>query len=254
MKYDGHVKLTRAAIDQLQANCPDASACNTPLFDTTFRIWMGDSEASNALDNYSAAFVNYVGYSLMPEFILRVRLPDAVAFVDLDEMWTHDDPLGQRYHFMRSVNETEIEAHRNGCRFIKRHTANWVNAAKEDIRRTTSPATRGAEMRSEHYMAELALALHSLQDSFSPGHTERDASCYTSMMSPIQTIFVYANQDHDDHAEHDYGSGSPNQVWGRAAVAASVDLFRLGILSIPAPGCGLTGWDAFERMWLSQNI
>jgi hypothetical protein len=47
-------------------------------------------------------------------------LSNQLAFVDLNERWTHDDPNGQRYHFVRAKNESNVAAFYNTGGFIYR--------------------------------------------------------------------------------------------------------------------------------------
>lgn len=262
MKFDGHVKLTLAAVQKVKQNCPAAQAtCRAPMFRSErFRIWFGDARQSTPVDNYSAAIVNYTGHALAPDVLFQVKLPDAVAFVDLDERWTHTDPKGQRYHFMRAAGETELEAYYNGCTFIRTHTENWVNHAKRNLKKKVAPLVNSNIDDTRDYVAQLALALHALQDSFSPGHTRRGYDDgphrpgHPNHAAPIREIHVYDKQDHDDHGDDDYESGGIDSAWGRLAVEASADLITLGILSIPSSPAGLTGWESFKRKWLQGRL
>ncbi|VAW60977.1 hypothetical protein MNBD_GAMMA10-489 [hydrothermal vent metagenome] len=107
MKFDGHVKLTNQAIERMKMTCPGfyAASCSALMFEDDFRIWPGSEENSTPTDNYTSAIFNYITNAITPDKISAVKLPDAVAFVDLDERWTHDDPKGQRYHFMKAIGE-----------------------------------------------------------------------------------------------------------------------------------------------------
>ena len=265
MKFDGHVKLTSKALTKVKQSCPtDTSTCNAPMFKQEARIWLGDSKKSNTVDNYSSAVINYIGHALAPDVVFQIKLPDATAFVDLDHRWTHDDPKGQRFHFMRAENETEKEAYLNAIKFIKTHTENWVNAAKDIIKQKSKPKPlQSATWReTRDYVKELALALHCLQDSFSPGHTQRyfdvQSESYPpgfyDRAAPIRKIFVYAHQDHEAHGDEDYRSGGTDSSWGNIAVNASAALITKGILSIPSEGRGLIGWDDFVNKWLSHKL
>lgn len=275
MKYDGHVKLTRRAIEKVKNNCPMVGGvCGAPMFKKVPRVWIENSKTSNATDNYSAGFVNSFGpfLNISGE---RINLPDAVAYVDIGERWTHDDPKGQRFHFMVAKGESESAAYQNAIKFIKTHTENWVNAAKDIIleKNKPKPLQNASGRENKDYVKELALALHSLQDSFSIAHTHRYYGdiCLTTeaakeaargiyipgttdSASPIRRLFIYDDQDHDKHGEDDYSSGGVDTPWGSVAVNASVALITMGIVSIPSATRGLTGWDAFVRNWLSEKI
>lgn len=269
MKFDGHVKLTMEALRIVGLNCPDPRSCRSPILARSIaRIWLGHSEKSTSFDNYSAAVVNYLGHMLTPDAVFQVTLPDAVAFVDLDEMWTHDDPKGQKYHFMKADGQTDAQGYENACRFIFHHANQWVISAQKEMKRLAqlrlnargvSRTSPKAELIASQ-VRELALALHSLQDSFSPGHTRRSYGTdapgvcrpgYTDFAAPVRQLHVYSKQNHDEHAAHDYWSGSTKSPEGRVAIGASAALIGIGILSIASASEGLQGWEAFKRQWLS---
>jgi hypothetical protein len=265
MKFDGHVKLTTKALKQMKHNCPVMTGvCNAPMFKSSNgRVWLGNKKTSNSLDNYSSAIVNYLGASITPDILVQVTLPDAVAFVDLSERWTHEDPKGQRYHFMKSSNQTETQAYLLGVRFIKTHTENWVNTAKILIGtkiEKQKPLQNASWRNTRKYVEELALALHCLQDAFSPGHVERitptktPVGGLTGVSTPIRKIYDYSKQNHDDHGEHDYTQGAPDSNWGASAVNASVALMSMGIMSIHQQGWGLKGWPQFKSNWLPRAL
>lgn len=177
MKYDGHVKLTAKALEKFKQNCPIATnVCNAPMFKDTIRVWLDDKDTSNSADNYSSGVLNYAIHSITPDILAQVTLPDAVSFVDITERWTHEAPKGQRYHFMRASGESQFQAYLNGINFIKKHTENWVAAAKLSIQENKiqqKPLQNATWRNTRAYVKELALALHCLQDSYSPGHVNR---------------------------------------------------------------------------------
>ena len=260
MKFDGHIKLTAAAVKKIKNQCPTLTiTCNAPMFKSeSFRIWLGDKNKSTAIDNYSSAFVNYIGHSLAPDFIYQVKLPDAVAFVDINESWTHESPAGQRFHFMRAENERNDIAHLNGCNFIREQTENWVNEAKRAMHSNKQPLANARLSETRQYVKSLALALHSLQDSFSPGHTDRffgdKPRMSTPVLAPVRNLHVYSKQNHGKHGNSDYQSGGTKSQWGNHAVDASAALIKMGIISIPAPGQGLIGWESFKMNWLDSKF
>ena len=109
MKNDGHIKLTVEAIKQMQRNCNvEKKLCTLPIFNADNTQWH-DSSKSNQMDFISA----YIGYLLnlkaynFNALDPRRDLARRVAAVDFDESWTHNDPLGQRYHFMKASSESE---------------------------------------------------------------------------------------------------------------------------------------------------
>ncbi|MCF6259481.1 MAG: hypothetical protein L3J98_04850 [Gammaproteobacteria bacterium] len=45
MKYDGHVKITRKAMEKLKNNCPISTGiCNAPMFEKARRVWLSDEK------------------------------------------------------------------------------------------------------------------------------------------------------------------------------------------------------------------
>lgn len=263
MKYDGHVKITRKAIEKLRNDCPISTGiCSAPMFKTAKRFWLSDGNTSNATDNYSSAILNYITHSITPDVIKQATLPDVVAFVDLKERWTHEHPDGQRYHFMRAQGESNKQAFDNSVKFIKTHTENWVKMAiaslEKDVKQS-KPLQNATWRNTRSYVWELALALHALQDSFSPGHVSRKGAVkstqgITNWSGPISELYVYAKQNHDKHGEHDYDSGSPDSQWGAAAVNASISLMSVGLVSIAQKNKNLVGWDQFKMQWLSSSL
>lgn len=262
MKFDGHIKLTAAALEKLKSNCPTlADGCNAPMFGEDARIWLGDDEASTVADNYSALVVNFSGHLLAPDIVYQVKLPDAVAFVDVYDLWTHFPrwfPSGQRFHFMRAPCESHVTAYDNACEFIRKHAEAWVLEAERAM--ADRPKLLDVEwwFETRSYVRSLASALHALQDSFSPGHTDRyfDCTMYgpSQKVPPIRAIHVYDDHNKVDHADHDYDAGSTQSTWGQHAIDASVALMTMGILSIPHHGAGLIGWDHFKSTWLAHEL
>ncbi len=196
MKFDGHVKLTSQAVLKMKQKCPvTTGSCSAPMFQDDMRAWFGDGQTSKPSDNYTSAILNYITNAVTPDKISTVKLPDAVAFVDIDERWTHDDPKGQRFHFMKAKGELNIAAYNNAREFIHVHTSNWVDSARKIMifesqmykEKVVRPLQSYGLGLTNHYVKELALALHSLQDSFSPGHTNR----YMGMKKSInQTVII----------------------------------------------------------------
>lgn len=277
MKFDGHVKLTSKAISIMKTKCPvTTGSCSAPMFDEDFRIWLHSNNKSTPTDNYTAAILNYISAAVTPDKISTIKLPDAVAFVDLDERWTHDDPKGQRYHFMKASGETNQTSFFNAVSFIQLHTLNWVDNARKILKHETAmykdkvvrPLQQSGVGLNNFYVKELALALHSLQDSFSPAHTERYSGSkkvnghkpsskkhtHSGLTMPIRKLHVYANQHHDKHGDSDYLSGGTSNDLGRMAASASADLMLMGIESLWKVDKGLIGWNQFKSKWLASNF
>lgn len=275
MKFDSHIKITNAALRLLKSRCPMPNACGAPLFKANPRTWVHDTKRSTAADNYifgglqSASYFFHRLDSLNPtgallSWLFPNSLGDEVALVDINAIWTHEHPLGQRYHFMRANGETHYNAYLNALGFIHHFTEQWVKLAKERLKREQKdPLVHATQAETVRYQSQLALALHCLQDSFSTGHTVRSygpdapAALRTTgsadSAAPILELHDYGAQDHAKHADEDYASGGLDSGMGRVAVAATADLIAMGMVSITAPA-GLVGWDAFVRKWLAERI
>ncbi len=111
---------------------------------------------------------------------------------------------------MRAPGESSKQAFDNGVRFIKTHTENWVEMAivsmESDVK-NNRPLQNATWKNTRTYVWELALALHALQDSFSPGHVSRkktvklapDHPGITNWSAPVSELYIYSEQDHDKH-------------------------------------------------------
>jgi hypothetical protein len=286
MKFDSHIKITTAAIRLLKGRCPRPNVCNSPLFRETPRAWV-DTRRSIPRDNYASAalpvargiyttLVRQLPFGQaqaeavdgIVDWLFSNDLANWVSAVDVNQPWSHRHPAGQRYHFQRAPGESHYEGYKNGLGFIHFHTSQWVNHVKRVVTRHRDPFAHASHWEIQRYKFELSLALHSLQDSFSTGHTVRrltsDANSVAvaaSVLSggpawgapPIVELTVYQEQDKDRHAEDDYASGGLSTGTGRMAVEASADLISMGIVSIAGSG-GLVGWDRFVAKWLPERI
>lgn len=264
MRCDGHIKLTSEAIRRLQLNCKHmAEICDPPMLRPVPRNWR-KPRVSNGFDNNLTAWQWFVGSgSHKPDVFDRGNLANQVMAVDLNAAtrWTHDHPLGQRYHFMRAPSETSYQAYQNACRFIEENARAWVYAFKK-VLLMKSPQHHPMRLDAVN---KLALAVHCLQDSFSPSHVRR--AFVTSALNfpvsldvqlsnpnqvpPIRELFIYANQNHDHHAEDDYASGSLNNPFGELAVEATVAFLTICQQSAAQPSMALTGWESFKQKWLA---
>lgn len=264
MKCDGHAKITIKALKIFQKSC-EIKLCSTRIFSTAQRVWT-NRDKSTAFDNIGLSFFDWL---LRPQSATSTelgRLTNRVVAIDLDSQYRafHHVPEGQRYHFMRAKGETTAQAYENACMFIKQHADAWVGMTKNLV--------QGAEKRKKFELLprtklnksieELALALHCLQDSFSPGHTVRATKLRigsitryekTNSLSPIRELLVYAEQDTSIHGEQDYQAGGPTSQYGHHAVNASVELMRLGVKSVTAKSPQLLGlgWKNFQSKWLA---
>jgi hypothetical protein len=147
---------------------------------------------------------------------------------------------GQIVHFMRDPFQPELEAYALSVEHILTNGANASRALQPSIR-FYYDHPRLAQMTTSAHFAPvrryLAAALHTLQDSFSPGHVGRDDKLI------IQSIFVW-DEDNKKHHESDDAAWTspPNEnLWlskptdlagiegsplGKASVAAGAQLIR----------------------------
>lgn len=280
MKNDGHIKLTLEAIKKMQSNCNiERKLCQLPMFSSNVNYGWSNPKTSNRLDfvsAYIAYVLNLTAYNYN-NFDPRGNLATRVAAVDFDYSWTHSDPEGQKYHFMRAHGESEIGAYIKSSDFIKSNLRFWVIKAKRDI--------NNLNMGNADYMTKrtgvkyLSLALHCLQDSFSPAHTIRswrERSLFKNVIeyptgfhqdmgrpgnpAPIVKIFDYSLQQHGHpmdtktpHSRGDMLSGSTHTKAGELAIRASQELIEAGLLSI-FKGRATTDWKKFSKKWLKHNL
>jgi hypothetical protein len=317
MKSDGHSKITRYAIRKVRQRfgkhldgviLPTLEDQSMNLFANT--SWVGGA----ALDAITFVYGEYSKgledrYGELP---VRVVAPDLGRY-----WWTQAHPEGQRFHFMKSPFESEYQAWINACEFIQVNTEKWIQAAlivPEQVQRSLGQAIAYREqfdskwarssgedlalkverkvthhrmmkevmrlnlLRMSTQVEHLGLALHSLQDSFSPGHTVRssranfifdrddheplspDEDSGTSYHpAPIRKIFNYELQDHEplgvthNHARADFKSGSLTHGLAQMAAYASIDLISLGIESILHKKKRLQHWGYFRNRWMNQE-
>jgi hypothetical protein len=279
MKNDGHIKITRAAIQLMQSDCAfEKRLCHLPMFTSVTEGWKNAKTSNNT--DVVTAFVSYLlnRYAYNPNsFDPRRNLARRVAAIDFDFLPSHADPEGQRFHFMRANGESEITSYTNACEFIKYHTGKWIQQAFIDIEQMKRKSPSYLIMRTG--VEYLSLALHCLQDSFSPAHVIRSWSrpdTYKELVepddnmpsnpgdssnpAPIVRIFNYGHQKHGSpfdantpHSKGDILSGSISSPAGRLAVYATKDLIELGLTEIFSKR-PLINWDRFQKKWLKQNF
>ncbi len=91
----------------------------------------------------------------------------------------------------------------------------------------------------------MAVALHSLQDSFSPGHTQRDKFTDPNAPGGILEIHIYSKQDHSKHSSDDFESGSIDSVHAKAAINASSELMYIAAHAVGNKANFLNDWKLF---------
>jgi len=267
MKLDGHAKLTNSAIRAFKSRCSESTnvffrekICHLPQFNTWNINWQGEN--SNENDNINL-FKYVIGQeiSVLGESfhqISRGYLTREVVAVDLEPplVFGHKFDWGQKYHFMRRESGATVKgAHSEATALIKKETMNWIRTMVHVLYSYRRHGRSGGStvFLRKQAASHLAIALHSLQDSFSPGHTKR--ARYENFHYPgaIEDIYIYNKQDKHKHSQHDFDSGSVNSLHARSAVYASADLLRLCALSISMKSIFPIGWNTFEDRWLKLS-
>lgn len=268
MKLDGHARLTNSAIRSFKKKCSLATdifirdtICHLPQFNTMNVDW-DNWKKSNEKDNSALAY--YIAaqeLSLFGEVFHKLQkgyLTREVVAVDLEpfKLPYHILESGQKFHFMRkSKSQLMSAAHLDASNLVKSKAESWLKNMNRVFfgkrrhgrsRVSTIPARRSAA-------SELAIALHSLQDSFSPAHTERKTYSEPQFPGAITGLYVYATQNHEDHSAHDFESGSIGSVYARSAVHASAELMMLCAKSISKKSTILLGWEQFKNRWIKFN-
>jgi len=83
---------------------------------------------------------------------------------------------GEKYHFMRRAESATVKgAHKEAVELIRKEAINWIRLM---IRVLYTYRQHGRNRGSTTFLrkqaaSHLAIALHFLQDFFSPGHTKR---------------------------------------------------------------------------------
>jgi len=267
MKLDGHAKLTNSALRAFKSRCSKSTdvffrekICHLPQFNVWNINW--DSTDSNKSDNKN--LIKYIIAQELSVFgelshqIGRGYLTREVVAVDLEpfKLIYHISDFGQKYHFMqRTENSTVKDAHREATALIKNKIMEWIKLMMHVLYSYRRHGRSGGStvFLRKQAASHLAIALHSLQDSFSPGHTKRTS--YENFQHPgaIEDIYIYAKQDKHNHSQHDFDSGLVNSPLARSAAYASADLLRICALSVSMRAMLPVGWNAFEDKWLKLS-
>jgi len=267
MKLDGHAKLTNSAIRAFKSRCSESTniffrekMCQLPQFNTWNINW--GSNNSNEKDNGNlvkyiiAQELSVIGESLHQ--IGRGYLTREVVAVDLEPplVLGHFWNWGQKYHFMRRTSGATVkDAHREATALIKKETMNWIRSMMHVLYSYRRHGRSGGStvFLRKQAASHLAIALHSLQDSFSPGHTKRVRYEHFHYPGAIEDIYIYNKQDKHKHSQYDFDSGSVNSPHARSAVYASADLLQLCALSVSMKSIFPIGWNIFEDKWLKLS-
>lgn len=191
--WEGHGRLTAAAIDDLRKQLP-------PNIQEILR-WVGTGRQTQ---NRDLTDIPSLGH------------------------WT---PEGQRHHFMKYGNQKDQDAYKVAVDWI----FDEATTAAQLLSRLLGPRRRYQEHGDWGFGTEqdsvgphLGNALHSLQDSFSPGHVQRDTDLV------IRGINIYDEENKHPTAPGKLGHAAYDETWktpdgslsplGQAAADASVVL------------------------------
>jgi hypothetical protein len=188
---------------------------------------------------------------LPPGFLPILKWVDGVAsdtqFRDVADVFTagHWTAAGQKHHFMRDAGQTGRQAYDAAVKWICDETLQAAKFLKQRLylenENYLEKSLEGVTMGDKSWVFEalikdhLGNALHSLQDSFAPGHVVRDSNLV------IVQINVYDKQNRDPteagklpHEEYDKVWKAPNgslTPLGKASVSASAALVSILLVS-----------------------
>ncbi len=267
MKLDGHAKLTNSAIRAFKSRCSESTdlffrekICQLPQFDTWNISW--DSVDSNESDNINLAkYIIAQELSVFGESLHQIGrgyLTREVVAVDLEPplVFGHYFGWGQKYHFMRRASGATVkDAHIEAIDLIKKETMNWIRSMLHVLYSNRRHGRSGGStiVLRKQAASHLAIALHSLQDSISPGHTKRTHHENPQYPGAIEDIYIYKEQDKHNHSQRDFNSASVNSLLSSSAVYASADLLQLCALSVSMKSILPIGWSTFENRWLKLS-
>jgi len=251
--------LSHVAQNQ-QMYLSEKKVCHLPQFNMWNISW--DSTDSNESDNKN--LVKYIiaqELSIFGDSFQRISsgyLARKVVAVDLELplVFGHYFGWGQKYHFMRrALGATVKDAHKEAIELIRKETMDWIRSMMHILYsyRRHGRSNGSTTFLRKRAASHLAIALHSLQDSFSPGHTKRAPYEHFQHPGAIEDIYIFTEQDKHNHSQHDFDSGSVNSPHARSAVYASADLMRLCALSVSMKSMLPVGWSAFEDRWLKLS-
>ncbi len=214
-----------------------------------------NSEQSNSTDNISKSLSILASqlWSNVPAINnFQGYLTEKVVAVDLDIKYIpgHWLDYGQKYHFLRIKNDTVHNAYANGCEFILFNILGWLN---NTVRIKHNKFTVINSSLKQKAIEHLALALHCLQDTFSPAHVKRAPSKDATKPGRIENIYVYDKINKITHSELDYHSGSLSSFEASMAVEASVALMLSCIKAAANDYYVFVEWDSFKNKWLAYN-
>jgi len=278
MKCDGHEKLTNAAIKLLLKRCnTDPLIKNMYCKSNFFKLVeedYDDAEKSIESDNlssvlrngaYSNAKFESTGTIALWLWLLSPQnyrtttitaphngfLSHRVVAVDLDLIYikAHFPKYfsgQQKIHFMKEINQNNVDAYIACSNHIRKNIDEWVSRASIYFnQRSVNRDWSNLKMAVE----PLALALHALQDSFSPGHTQR-APSNSPTPGEILAINVYNEHNKILHSKYDFSSGDLTSNGGNYAIEATADLIQLTLRCISKGTSSFNEWEFFKNKWL----
>jgi len=261
MKCDGHAKITDAAIRRLFQKCVvdttmQQYVCNMAEFKINNEAdsW-SNSIQSNSIDNISKSLkimASQLWFNVPAINNYRGYLSEKAVAVDLDIKYVpgHWLDYGQKYHFLRIKNDTVHNAYANGCEFILSNILSWLN---NTVRIKHNKHTALNSSLKQKAIEHLALALHCLQDTFSPAHVKRAHSKDVTNPGRIVDIYVYDKENKITHSRLDYRSGSLSSIEASMAVEASVALMLSCIKAAANDYYIFLDWNSFRNKWLAYS-
>lgn len=185
---------------------------------------------------------------------------------DLYDLLTlgHWRSAAQPHHFMRRFDgQSGREAYEECIAWIRSRATEAARMLALQLGKAPAAARPDPAIGARHHVTPsqaMGDALHALQDSFAPGHAEREAG-EGSGPGPIRRILRYAGAEKAGHAAGDAawrsaGEGGLSEP-GRHAMQASSDLLRLIAGAAGAARAGepiaLHGFEPFRRRWLAVS-
>ncbi len=186
----------------------------------------------------------------------RVVARDLIDVVTLGH-WRN---AAQCHHFMRSFDgRSEREAHADALQWVRERATEAARRLRSQ-HAATSGATADAARRAITASQALGDALHAVQDSFAPGHVEREAAD-GPRPGAIRRIRRYAGAERQGHEAGDLawcGTDTDGlSASGRQAVQASRALLALTVDAARAvrPGepATLDGFETYCEAWLRAS-
>ena len=192
------------------------------------------------------------------------ELASMVQWVDIHIANIPGWPLsgGQIRHFMRDQAQSEADAYRLSVNWILRYScaaarilANVYKSLlhtcnrRQDFNWNRYQSCIGSDDATQLTMARrnLAMALHALQDSFSPGHVKRDST------GAIQAIHTW--DEENKHPMECWDSGVQEQIPGTGLSSAEwIASHREGPYPSRAAHCrSLPGHEEHDKSWQMPN-